>query len=181
MKAKSLAIGAVVLLVVVGGVVGAFSLGVIPAPGGGSSSGGGDEPATETFSDTVVVEETSTEDASGTETQPPFSFVIDNIEKCGETCRDVTATITNNQNETATGVKVRSEIYTGDNYDNKIWEGTSDVGELPGGESYTDTKRVELGALDAYAVQQNDGEIVIKTYVVTDDGTSVFKDERDVA
>lgn len=189
MNARSLVIGAVVLLVVVGGVVGAFALGVIPGTGGGSGSGGdgglggggSENTATETFSDTVVVEDTGTESGSETETQDPFSFTIDAIEKCGDTCRDVTATIVNNQNETATGVKVRSEIYTGDNYDNNIWEGTSEVGELPAGESYTDTKTVDLGYQDAYAVDQNDGWILIKTYVTTDDGTFVFKDERDVA
>ncbi|MFB6220825.1 MAG: hypothetical protein ABEH90_05240 [Halolamina sp.] len=192
MNVKYLAIAAVALLVVIGGVVGAFALGFGPAPGEPSDSGGdgglgggggedGGDTATATFSDTVIVEATGTEGASGTDTQDPFSFVIDSIEECGDTCREVTATITNNQNETATGVKVRSEIYTGDNYDNKVWEGTSDVGELPAGESFTDTKTVELGYAEAYSVRQNDGKILIKTYVITDGGTYVFKDERDVA
>lgn len=194
MNAKSLVIGAVVLLVVGGGVAGAFALGVIPGTGGTSGSGGGsggmgggggdgggDATPTETIGETVVVEDSSNEGASGTESPDPFSFVINNIEKCGDTCRDVTATITNNQNTTATGVKVRSEIYTGDNYDNKIWSGTSEIGELGAGESYTETKTVKLDYQDAYAVKQNDGWILIKTYIVTDDGTYVFKNERDVA
>ena len=186
MNTKAL-VGVVALLVVVGGIGGVFALGLVPGLGGnstGSSStgggGGGGADGTATYESTVVVEGTGTEGASSTETQSPFSFTIDSIEKCGETCRDVTATITNNQNSTATGVTVRSEIYTGDNYDNKIWEGTSEAGELESGESYTDEKRVELGVSEAYAVQQNDGEILIKTYVVTDDATYVFNEERNV-
>ena len=180
------AVGVVVALVVVGGVVGAFALGVVPGMGGNGGSGGsvggggGDSTATETYESTVVVEDTGTEGASTTETQPPFSFVIDNIEKCGQRCRNVTATITNNQNDTATGVTVRSEIYTGSNYDNKIWQGSSEAGDLEPGASYTDEKQVKLGYSEAYAVQQNDGEILIKTFVVTDDATYVFKDKRDV-
>jgi hypothetical protein len=188
MNAKSLGIGAVVLLVVVG-VAGAFALGVIPGSGGSNGTDGGGEETS--YADTVVVgetktptaggAETGTEGASTTETQPAFSFVIDNIEECGQTCRDVTATITNNQDEAATGVTVRSEIYTGDSYDNKIWEGSSEIGELSAGESYTETKTVDLSYQDAYAVDQNDGWILLKTYVITDDGTYVFKEERDVA
>lgn len=41
------------------------------------------------------------ESGRSTET-PPFSFSIDEIEECGLTCRDVTATVSNNQNETPT-------------------------------------------------------------------------------
>ena len=187
---SKLAVGAVVALVVVGGVVGAFALGVLPGTGangngssGGTGGGGGDGgggDATETYESTVVVDATATEGASTADSQAPFTFVIDQIEKCGQRCRNVTASITNNQNDTATGVTVRSELYTWSNYDNKIWEGSSDAGELAPGESYTDKKQVKLGYSEAYAVQQNDGEILIKTFVVTDDATYVFKDERDV-
>lgn len=179
------AVGVVAILVVVGGVAGAFALGVIPGTGGNGSSGsgaggGGGGDATETYESTVVVDDSGSEGASTANSQPPFSFVIENIKKCGQRCRNVTASITNNQNETATGVTVRSEIYTGSNYNNKIWQSSSDAGELAPGESYTDNKQVELGYSEAYAVQQNDGEILIKTYIVTDDQTFVFKDERDV-
>ncbi|WP_049943481.1 hypothetical protein [Halolamina sp.] len=175
-------VGVIAVLVVSGGAAGAFALGVIPDSGGTSdnSGGGGDATATETYESTVVVDDTGTEGASTTDSQEPFEFVIDKIEKCGDTCRNVTATITNNQDTVATGVTVRSEIYTGENYDNQIWRGASDAGELDAGESYTDKKQVNLGYSDAYAVQQNDGEILIKTFVVTDDATYVFKDERDV-
>lgn len=181
MNTKAL-VGVLVVLVVVAGAAGAFALGVIPGSSGnsGGGSGGGDATATETYESTVVVDESSSEGESTTDSQEPFTFTIDTIEECGQRCRNVTATITNNQDTAATGVRVRSEMYTGDNYGNKIWEGASEAGTLDAGEAFTDKKQVELGYSEAYAVQQNDGEILIKTFVVTDDATYVFKEERDV-
>ncbi|MFW5948743.1 MAG: hypothetical protein ACOCSD_04000 [Halolamina sp.] len=194
MKRKHIALAALVVVVALAGVAGAFVTGFGPALGGDDGAAGGDNGAaggddeTETPSDeTVVVDDNDSSDDGGdggetdSASEEPFSFVIEDIEECGQTCRDVTASITNNQDETATGVAVRSEIYTGEDYDNKIWEGTSEVGELSGGESYTDEKRVDLSLREAYAVDQNDGWILIETYVVTDDKTYVFKEERQVA
>ncbi|MBP1986111.1 hypothetical protein [Halolamina salifodinae] len=185
MQGKHIAIAAAVLVVVVGGIAGALVTGFGPAPGGDGGGLGGDSTATATpYENTVVVDSTGTEsggggDGTATASQPdPFAFVIENISECGDTCRVVDASIVNQQDSAATGVTVRSEIYTGGD---KIWEGSSDVGTLESGESYSDTKRVDLSYGEAYKVQQNDGKILIKTYVVTDGATYVFKDERDVS
>ncbi|WP_049979853.1 hypothetical protein [Halolamina rubra] len=182
MQRSHVVIAVLVVVVALAGVVGALVTGFGPAPGGG------DADTSTPYDDTVVVESTDSggggdDDGSGggstaTESQPPFSFVIENITKCGQTCRDVNATIVNQQDTAATGVEVHSEIYTDGDL---IWEGTSDVGTLEAGESYTDTKRVKLSYSEAYKVQQNDGEILVKTYVRTDSGTYVFKDERNVS
>jgi hypothetical protein len=179
---------AVLVVVVLAGVAGAFITGFGPAPGGDSGSADTSTP----YEDTVVVESTdaggsgggggSGEDGDGsgsttTESQSPFAFVIESITECGQTCRDVNATIVNQQDTDASGVEVHSEIYTGGDL---IWENTSDVGSLESGESFTDTKRVKLSYSEAYKVQQNDGEILVKTYVRTDETTFVFKDTRNV-
>lgn len=182
MDKRQIAIAAVVAVLAVGGVVGAVITGVGPAPGGSDGSDGGNVgnggDGTETpYEDTVVVESTGTESTSSGEPLDPFSFVIQNITECGDTCREVSATIVNQRNTTAAGVTVRSEIYTGGE---QIWQGSSDVGELDANATYTDTKTVELSIVEAYRVQQNDGQIRIETYVVTNNGTYVFKDERDV-
>lgn len=134
-----------------------------------TESGGGDSTTTASGGETMT--------ATPTEQPDPFAFVIDNISECGDTCRIVNASIINQQNEPATGVTVRSEIYTGGD---KIWEGSSDVGTIEAGEEYTDTKRVELSLAEAYKVEQNDGEILIKTFVETDETVYVFNDERNV-
>jgi hypothetical protein len=193
MQGKHIAIAAVVVVIAVAGIAGAIVTGFGPSPGGDGGAFGGDSTETQTpYQNTVVVGSDETEaggggggggdsdgDGTATATQPdPFAFVIDNISECGNTCRIVNATIVNQQDTAATGVSVRSEIYTGGD---KIWQGSSDVGTLEAGESFSDSKRVELSYGEAYKIEQNDGEILIKTYVVTDDGTYVFKERRNVS
>jgi hypothetical protein len=192
---KRILIGlAVVAVVVAAGVGAAFITGVVPGAGGNSDAGGETD---ETYQKTVVVQGTDSGssssgdkasggsndadsgsgDADSTE-QSPFSFRIKNIEECGQTCREVTASVTNNQNVTAEDVTVRSVIYTDGE---KIWEGKSSLGDVGSGETATDTKTVKLGYMEAYKVKQNDGKILVKTYVITAEGTYVYKDTRDVA
>jgi hypothetical protein len=183
MNRKGIAIAAVVV-VALGGIAGALITGFGPAPGGESGSA----PSSTPYDDTVVVGGTDSGGggsgggggggAAATDQPQPFTFVIENITKCGQTCRDVNGTVVNQQNHTAEDVVVRSEIYTdGD----MIWSGSSEVGDLAAGEAYTDQKRVDLSYSEAYKVQQNDGKIVVKTYVQTAETTYVFKDTRDVA
>ena len=200
MNRNYIAIVLLVVLVAVGGVAAALATGFGPAPGGDGEPLGGSEETRTPYENTVVVEPANTETSAGddgtesnagtdanggtgtaastaTPTPDPFAFVIENITECGQTCREVTATIVNQQDSAATGVTVRSEIYTdGD----KIWEGSSDAGEVGAGESYTDTKTVELSLLEANSVRNNDGQVLIKTFVVTDSGTYVFKEQRNV-
>lgn len=173
-------VGAVVVgLVIVAGAVGALATGI--GTGGDVASDDGDSE--ETYESTVVMggsdsgSAASGSDGGSAEQPPPFSFGVKKIEKCGETCREVTASITNNQNASQ-DVTVRSVIYTDGE---KIWEGKSDLGTLASGETRTDTKTVKLSYMDAYKVKQNDGKILVKTYVVTEDATYVFKERRDVA
>ena len=191
MERKHIAILAVVVVVALGGTVAALVTGFGPAPGGDGGSAGPSTP----YENTVVVGDSGDSDSAGDDgggadsggtdagstatatPQEPFAFVIQNITECGRTCRVVNATIVNQQDSTAEGVTVRSEIYTGGD---KIWEGSSEAGTLASGERYTDTKRVELSYGEAYSVQQNDGQITIKTFVQTDETTYVFTDERNV-
>ncbi|WP_053947121.1 hypothetical protein [Halolamina sediminis] len=186
MNGKHVAIAALVVVIALGGVAAALVTGFGPAPGGDEGSAGPSTP----YENTVVVEDTeaSGSDGSGddggdggaaaTEAPDPFTFVIEEITECGRTCRDVNGTITNQQDHTAEDVTIRSEIYTGGDM---IWSGSSDAGDLASGESYSDQKRVGLSYSEAYKVQQNDGKIVIRTYVETADGTYVFKQTRTVA
>ncbi|GAB7094239.1 hypothetical protein JCM30237_13910 [Halolamina litorea] len=205
MKGKHIAIAALVVVVALGAIAGAMVTGFGPAPGGddGGVLGGESTETATPYENTVVVggtesgggggdggadnggdggsDDGGSGDGSTTATatpQPdPFAFVIQNISECGNTCRVVNASIVNQQSTAAEEVTVRSEIYTGGD---KIWQGSSDVGVLESGERYTDTKRVELSYGEAYKVQQNDGEITIKTYVETAEATYVFTDTRNV-
>lgn len=176
---------AVVALVLVAGVGAAFVTGVADSPVGASERTNSNAPQ-ETYEKTVVVEQSSKKASTGGQSadesgeaqqKPPFSFHIKQIEDCGQTCREVTASITNNQEATAEGVVVRSVIYTGGD---KIWEGQNTLGDIATDEQVTDTKTVKLGYMAAYKVKQNDGEILVKTYVTTGGVTYVYSENRDV-
>jgi len=70
------------------GIGAALYTGVGPAPGGDS----GDE-----IDEFPTEDDTDTDGSDTASPDDPFSFTIDDIEECGETCRDVTATLDNNK------------------------------------------------------------------------------------
>lgn len=114
---------------------------------------------------------------------PPFSFSIDEVENCGFTCRDVTVTLHNNQDDAATGVTVESRIYAGqDSTDSAdlIWQGTQSVGTLEAGAIYTTTRRVELSLQEVEIITRNDGWVTIVTVVESDERTVTFQNNEQV-
>lgn len=180
---KLLAVGAVLLLIV--GIGAAFATGVGPAPGGDSGSDiesfPTETPESSSDSDTTSDGTTGGDDVTATTTGPPFTFTIDQIAECGQTCRDVTTTLTNEQSTADSNVTVYTRIYAGKGTDGDVvWEGTESVGALDAGESYTGTKRVELSMGDAYTIQQRDGWITIQTTVDSDGETMTFTEQRQV-
>lgn len=170
-------IGGILVVVVV-----ALSLGVALYTGVGPAPGGESGDDIETFPT-----EDAGDDGSVTTTSsdtPPFTFTIDDIEDCGSTCRDVTATLDNNQNDTATDVTVYTRIFSGENNtetDDMVWEGKEEAGDMEPGESYTTTKRVELSLQEARQVDQANGWITILTTVQSDETTVTFQDSKQVA
>lgn len=135
-------------------------------PSGGDGGGSGSaEPATEPA-------------------PPPFTFAVDAIEECGQTCRDVTVTLYNQQDDTATGVTVVTRIYAGqDNTDSgdMVWETEVAVGTLEADAAYTTTERVELSYGEAFSVQQQGGWITVHTTVRSDERTVTFEESQQVA
>lgn len=174
--------GVLVAVLLAIGIGAAFYYGVGPAPGGSDSG----EELTDFPTATAALGESSDGGSGTTATTepPPFSFAIDSVEECGQTCRDVTATLHNNQDRTATGVTVFIRMFAGqDNTDTKdlVWEGKENVGTLAAGASQTTTERVELSLQEAQKINQNDGWITILTTVKTDDTTVTFKESEQVA
>jgi hypothetical protein len=173
-------LGAFAILVVVAVVGGAVVLGMgmfgLGDGGGGSESG----PTTPVPTGTVYPVDGDGEGT--TDDQPPFTFEIDSIEQCGQTCRDVTATVYNDQNRTASNVTVYSRIYAGNstNQSDRIWSGQEQIGTLEAGGSATRTQRVELSASEGFAVQQNDGWVTIRTTVRSERTTVTFVNRRNV-
>jgi hypothetical protein len=187
MNARPLAVVGVLALVLAG-VVGAYVTGFGPAPGGDDGSDAESFP-TATPSETPTGDGvTATDDGTaGTATPtatapPPFVFSIDAIETCGQTCRDVTSTLTNQQDTTAENVTVYTRIFVGNGTDGDVaWKGSEPVGTLDAGESYTATRRVELSYGDALAIKRNGGWITVQTTVQTEDRTVTFSERRQVA
>lgn len=178
MNAKLLAASAAVALVVVAAL--AVVTGVVPLDG---DPDGDVAPSTDAGTPSAPDSEVS--DAGGSDVTttepPPFSMVVESVESCGQTCRDVTVRLVNNQDREATGVTVTTRIYAGDDTTgDPVWEGTADVGTLGPGESIRETQRVELGLMEAAAVQET-GEITIQTVVETDRQTVRFVEHRDVS
>lgn len=167
--------GVLVVVLLAVGIGAAVYYGVGPAPGGGSGDTIEEFP-TETATD-------GGSDTTTTET-PPFSFIIERIVECGQTCRDVTATLENNQNETATGVTVFTRVFAGEDNtaeEDIVWEGKEEVGTMDADASHTTTRRVELSLQEARKIEQKGGWITIVTTVQTDDLTVTFRDSEKVA
>lgn len=142
----------------------------------------GQGPANGDGGDGAIEDGSGADEGDGTPTPPPLGLVVESVEPCGETCRDVTATLVNNQDRQATGVTVDTSIYAGEGTEGDVvWEGSRDIGTLGPGESETDTTRVELGFLEAARVQSAGGVVTIETVVETDRQTVEFVERRDVS
>lgn len=163
--------GLLVAVLIVGSLGAVVTTGVAPVPGTEPTT----ESDTETFSN-------GTEDDRATAEESPLTFTVEEIDDCGETCRDVTATVENTQDEPAESVTVSTSIYAGENSTEElVWEGTEDIGTLAGGDSHTSTKRVDLSLTEAYAIDQNDGWITIVTTIESDEETITVRESRQVA
>ncbi|KAB1188021.1 MULTISPECIES: hypothetical protein [Haloferax] len=148
--------------------------------GAGGGSSGGDSSGSDGGSDDSG--DTNTADQTQAASGPPFAFTIVSIEECGQTCRDVTSRLTNQQEADATGVTVYSRIFAGNSTasEDEVWRGSEAVGNLDAGESYTTTRRVQLSFSEAFAVQQADGWITVQTTIQTDQRTLTYTERRDV-
>ena len=177
-------------LVLAAVVVVAVGAGAVLLAGDVSPGGSGDADSESFPTATPTGEETAAGSSDRTVTTvaadastatPPFRFTIGAIEECGQTCRDVTSTLTNQQDATADSVTVHTRIVAGQGIDgDEIWRGSEDVETLPAGESYTTTRQIDLSFGDALKIENNDGWITVQTTVETADGTVTFTNERQV-
>jgi len=181
MNGKLLAVGGVAVLLLAG-VGGAFVAGLGPFQAESSGEDISEFP-TETASDDTATADDGSDADGGAASTPPFAFTVDAIEECGRTCRDVTSTLTNQQNSTAEDITVYTRIYAGNTTDggDVVWEGSEGVGTLESEESYTTTRRVDLSFGDAYAIERADGWITVRTTVETADRSVTLSDQRKVA
>jgi hypothetical protein len=171
--------GILVVLVLAVGLGWSLYTGVGPAPGRTDSG----EEITD-FPTATPGEDSSGGSGANATAEPPFAFTIDRVEECGQICRDVTASLHNNQDVTARGTTVFTRIFAGEDNtdpDDLVWEGKEEVGTLDAGATHTTTRRVELSLQDGLKIDQHDGWITIVTTVKTDERTVTFRDSEQVA
>ncbi|GCF13399.1 hypothetical protein Harman_13340 [Haloarcula mannanilytica] len=182
MYEKSFALLGVFLLLLSGGGA-AYVTGIGPFQAESSGDGISEFPTETTeVAETDAAGGDSDPSAGGAASSPPFDFTVGAIEECGRTCRDVTSTLTNQQNSTAERITVYTRIYAGNTTDgDAVWEGSEDVGTLEADDSYTTTRRVDLSFGDAYTIERADGWITVQTTVETADRTVTLSEQRKVA
>lgn len=115
--------------------------------------------------------------------ESPFDFTIDEIEECGEGCRDVTATLFNEGEDEETGIFVETEIFAGEDNtdpDDRVWEGSESIGTIEAGGSHTSTQRVQLGLEEAVQIDDEDGWVTIVTTIESDQRIVVIQDSEQI-
>ena len=159
------------VLALLGGVavvlLAAVALGMVPV--GGSTTAESDLSAT---APTTTVGPNETTDT------PATTMQVRSIESCGRRCRDVTVALSNEGEAAARNVRVVTTVTTDGAL---VWEGRSEVGRLPAGDTVTRTRTVEVGYADAARIEANDGVIRIETTIRTANGTRTFTERRDVS
>lgn len=189
MNLKYFVAGILVVLLLVGGLGGVADTVTDVAPATDPASERGSTSERESASESQSEGEVDSRSPEPTAepmavSEPAFSFIVNEIENCGLTCRDVTATITNTATEPASDVTVTTTLYAGENSTDpeaQVWEGTEAVGTLDGGDSYATADRIELSFTDARTIQQHDGWITIRTTVDAEERTTTFQRSRQVA
>jgi len=190
MERQTVLVGAVaaVVLLAAGGAV---ALGVVPTGlTGGSGDGAqaadgnanGGDTGGETGGDTGDGDTAETTTAGGgdapvTTTSGPFGFTVDSVTECGQTCRTMAATVTNDGDSAAEHVRLEITVYAGSD---QVWEGTTEVGTLEAGESASTTTEIDVGLGGGAKIRGNDGYATIQTRVVSADDSQVFRDRREV-
>ena len=180
------AIGLVIVAVaalIVGGALmfGIGPFGGVPAGGGGPADGSAAPTPADDRSGAGEASQTGN-DPGASETGPdrvrPFTVSVGRIEECGNTCRDVTASITNNGGNPRPNVTVSTEIYAGGD---RVWEGRRELGTLAPDETKTRTERVDVGFLGAAKIKGDGGNVTIVTTVDWSDGSATYRERRSVA
>jgi hypothetical protein len=168
MRAKLVAGGAVVALAVVAAVVVGAWVGVDSTPGPAADADGDSFPT-----DTPH---------SGTATVDPFDVSVERVEECGQTCRDVTIVVANEQSTTAENTTVYTRVFAGNDTDGTaLSENRRRVGGIEPGRSTTLSERVTLSGSDLVAVGNADGRITVQLTVQSDEETMTVTERRDVA
>jgi hypothetical protein len=132
----------------------------------------GDDGTASGGEDTQTATAEPTETATAEPAQIDFDAEVEEITKCGQTCRKLKYAIINLGQKDAPGVTVRIRIYTGGD---KIWDSPQNVGDLSARSQRTGiTRDIDVGLSGANKIKGNDGEIRIKLTPQSDGVSETF-------
>lgn len=155
------------------------------ASDGGGNGDGPDDARSSADDGAATAGSTADDGATGDDASagPPFRFRIETIERCGRTCRDVTATLVNGQDQGASDLVVETAIYAGNdtNDGDRVWRDSERVGSLAADAEHTSTRRVDLGWGGGLAVKRAGGWITVETTVETAERSVTLERQREVA
>lgn len=147
-----------IVALVVAGFGGAYVFGV--APGGN----GGAPPVNE---------------STGQNGTQAFSFTVNETEKCGKQCREMSVTVANQQDEAAENVTLDFDVYAGS--ESVVWNGTEQVGTLESGETESLQLTITVDDEGYEQIVGNWGTVTLQTTVTGENATDEFEHERNVA
>jgi len=160
---------------------------------GGGDSGDGNDGIDRTRGDSGddYVEKAGDDTGSRTDTAiqtnveragQPFVPELENVEECGETCREATVALQNDMNVVAEDIVVYVRLYAGDstNPDDVVWGENRELGTLGAGEVYRTTETIDLTPQQANKVRETDGLVTAKATVASDQATATFVEKDDV-
>jgi hypothetical protein len=152
------------------------------AADGGAETATATDTATPTETAAGTSAGTATDTATATAAGDPFSFFITEITNCGDTCRDISAELTNEQSSEAGNVTTYTRIYAGNTTaeDAKVWENRKQFGAMAPGETQQTTQRVEFSLTDAVTINEKDGWVTIVTTINSEDETMTVTERRKV-
>jgi hypothetical protein len=106
-----------------------------------------------------------------------FEVTLDEVSKCGQTCRVLTLTLTNIGTITAHSVSVDVTLETGGEI---IWSGSTDVGTIEPDENHRESERVNLSYEDGLRVRRNDNVVTARMFIRSNEGDLILTKTVDV-
>jgi hypothetical protein len=152
---------------------------------------------TQTAGETPTAAGTSTPGSAGTATDtgtttatptptptpagPAFSFQIDEVTECGFGCREIDATVTNEQS-TAETLETETVIYAGNTTaaDQQVYQNQTNLGRVGAGASVSTTQIVEPALSDFSKIEEADGWVTIVTTISDGEESTTVTERRNV-
>ncbi|MBS1263585.1 MAG: hypothetical protein MAG715_00768 [Methanonatronarchaeales archaeon] len=96
---------------------------------------------------------------------------LDGYGRCGWTCGEVSATLSNSGDAAAHDVTSVTSVYAGNDL---IWRGSRTVGDLGPGAPHSAKERIDVGLVDLIRIKINGGWITFEVIVESREDRQVF-------